>query len=849
MFYLDQWFEDTPFTRQLLDYDLSHLLDTLTGLHPVTYFEKGSVVVFLPLEGLGEGRVRTIEHKIIVGDEADLGRYTSARVTGTLRDAQTHSPLTGATVQIINTTHVATTDIDGRFSFRLPVGEHRIKVSFIGYEDLYRDLYLYSDGEIELDLFDDIVLLEGVTVSARRSGGSVGGTRMSMISMDSKAIRELPVSFGEGDIIRSFTLMPGVQAVGEFGSGFNVRGGSTDQNLILLEGMPLFNSSHLFGLTSVVNSDMVSEVDMIKAGIPAKFGERVSSVMNIKMSEQDLDQQQINGGVGLLNSRLQVKSPIYKDHVSVALSGRSSYSNWFLENMPDNDLMNSEADFYDLAGVINIKPSDRQFFSVFGYQSEDNFMMAAQSQYNYKSQIGSLEWSGWLAENLRTNLTVGFSNYFYQVEENLSTNFGNAYRLNSNIRYQSAKWNFNYYPTDVHSLEMGVNSISYRINPGHIEPSHQDSYIVPNKIDQENAAEFAVYVSDNINISPQWDIEVGLRYSFYQMFGPSKVFKYEPDQPRSPLTITDSIVYQDRESVARYHGAEPRLSLRYGWDEFSSLKFSYNRIHQYINLLSNTSVMNPSDIWKLSDTYVKPLRSDQFALGYFKNFAQNNIETSLEVYYKNLQNVVEYKNGAQLLMNENIETDLLNARGYNYGAELSIEKLSGRLTGWFSYTFSLSRYRTSGEHPEMQINRNEYFPSNHEQPHNLVLNANYNLSRRWRINSTFVYSTGRPTTLPEFAYEFDNNQIIYFSDRNKYRMPDYHRLDVAITWDQNLKKKRSWKGSWTLSIVNLYARKNAYSIFYQKDTPSNQNDFRHFSLYKMYIIGVPLPTLTYNFSF
>ncbi len=849
IFYRDEWLQELSLPENHRQLSINEFFDALTAGTSMSWLQQGRNIVILPAEGQRRGEVRIDDNRIYVGDPADLGRFTRARVEGRVYDGQSRSVLPGATVSIENTPHAATTDIDGSFSFLLPVGEHRIRVSYIGFEDLTRELFLFGGGEIELELFEDFVQLEGVTISARRMGDNIGGTRMSIVSMDARTLRELPVSFGESDIIRSITLKPGVQSVGEFGSGFNVRGGSVDQNLILLEGVPLFNSSHLFGLTSVVNSDMITRVDLLKAGIPARFGERVSSVMDINMSDQEIDQTRLSGGLGILNSRLQLQTPIYQDKLSVSLSGRTSYSNWFLENMPDTELMNSEAGFYDLAGVINFKPTERQFFSLFAYRSRDDFMMMANSAFNYESTLGSLRWGGWLADNLRSDVLIGFSDYFYQVEENMESNRKNSYLLNSDINYRTARWNINWYPNPVHSVELGASVVDYAIHPGNMKPGHEDSYILPRNLDKENAREVAAWVSDNISLTAQLDLELGLRYSFYQMQGPAKVYEYHQGLPRTLHNVADTLFYDKGETIARYDGWEPRLALRYGLDEQSSVKISYNRIHQYINLLSNTAVMNPSDVWKLSDKHLKPLRGDQFAMGYFRNFPQYQLETSLEVYYKNLHNIVEYKNGAQLLMNSAIETDLINAQGYSYGAELSLEKHMGRLNGWLSYAFSLSRIRSNEEFAESQINRNNYFPSNHEQPHNVVLNTNYNISRRWRFNTTFVYATGRPVTLPELVYNFDGNQIIYFSDRNSYRMPDYHRLDLAITFDQSLRKKRSWKGSWTLSVVNVYSRKNAYSIFYQKDTPNIENDFRHFSLYKMYIIGRPLPTLTYNFTF
>lgn len=849
IFYRAGWLHEAGIDSVSPELSLDEFMAKIQNHQQLAVIVRQGLIVILPAEGVGEGKVITDENRIYIGNPADLGRFTRAQIQGVVYDGQTRVPLPGATLSFADADFTATTDREGRFSVQLPTGEIEVTVSFIGFQDLRRELFVFSGGEIELELFDDFVQLEGVTVRGHRMRDNVRGTRMSIISMDAQSVKELPVSFGESDIIRSFTLKPGVQSVGEFGSGFNVRGGSTDQNLILLEGVPLFNSSHLFGLTSVVNSDMISRVDLLKAGIPARFGERVSSVMDIRMSQEEVPEPRISGGVGLLISRLQLQTPLLNDKLSVSFSGRSSYSNMFLENMPDNDLMNSEADFYDLSGVITFRPMPNQLFSVFGYQSEDNFLLASNSSFRYKSELASLQWSGFLTQNVRSNVLLGYSDYRYRIRDHLTSNRGNSYQLSSGIQYLTARWNTNWYPNTSHSVEAGVNAVHYTVSPGNMTPFGEESLLQMNALDDEQAAEFAFYISDIITFSPRLELEAGLRYSFYRQLGPGTVFQYDYDLAPGIPNITDTLTFTDNETIVKYGGWEPRISFRYGIDEESSLKISYNRINQYINQLSNTSVANPSDIWKLSDRHLKPLTSDQIALGYFRNFPGQLLEVSAEMYFKQLHNIVEYKNGANLLMNEIIETDLINASGYSYGAELSLEKHEGRLNGWMSYAFNLSRVRSDEQFAASMINRNSYFPSNHEQPHNVVVNANYRISRRWRFNTTFVYATGRPVTLPELVYQYDDAQVIYFSDRNAYRMPDYHRLDLALTFGENLKKNRSWKGSWTFSLVNVYGRKNAYSIFYRKEKPHAGNDFRNYSLYKMYIIGIPLPTITYNFTF
>jgi hypothetical protein len=411
------------------------------------------------------------------------------------------------------------------------------------------------------------------------------------------------------------------------------------------------------------------------------------------------------------------------------------------------------------------------------------------------------------------------------------------------------KWNFSWLPNENHTLDFGINAALYNIQPGKLIGLSDSSMIKPVKMLPEKALESALYITDNITISPKLALDLGVRYSLYAYLGPNKIYTYQPDLPRTRGSVIDSLKYGNNKPICWYSGLEPRLSLRFTISNNSSVKLSYNRIHQYVNLVSNTAVMAPTDVWKLSSPNLKPLTCDHFAVGYFKNFKNNTYETSIELYYKSLTNAIEYKNGADLLLNPYLEADLTNVRGYNYGVELYIKKNTGRLTGWASYTFSRSLQKTNGIFKEDKINDNQLFPSNFDRPNNLILNANYHISKRWRFNGTFTYSTGRPVTLPELKFDYQGYQLLYYSDRNKYRLPDYHRLDVSITLDESLKIKKRWKGSWTFSVINLYGRKNAYSVFYKKEGHLVSNDYRQYDTYMLYIIGRPLPMLTYNFTF
>lgn len=848
IFYQPQWFDGVSFAPQTVELSLPLALEAITrdlGLD-VAYI--GEIIVIMPADERLEERMALDREQTIVGDLNQYGRYSRATVTGTVRDGATGEVLIGAVVYEPESEEGATTDVSGSFRMELPVGNHRLRLSYIGYEERYYDVRLVSDGRATFELFSETIYLDPFVLEAQRAQDNVLRSQMSVVTMDAQTLRELPATFGEQDIVRSMTMLPGVQSVGEFGTGFNVRGGSADQNLILIENVPLFNASHLFGLISVINPDMVSNVTLMKAGIPARYGERASSVMDVRLNAGlDRTETSIRGGLGLINSRLLLQTPVVEERATFSFGARSSYSDWLLNKMPDEDLMNSTARFHDFTAITNIALNPRNYLNLFGYYSYDRFGFLEEQTIDYSNILSSLRWNRIIHESLSSTLILGWSRYEYQVLEQPHINELLHSRMESSLDYKSLKALFSWQPWRDHSLEFGGNLIHYNIHPGELSPFGESSTVMHELMDAEQAVEMSVFVSDDMALGELVQMELGFRYTHYLQLGPATVNLYEEGKPMNEQHITGKKDYGQYDIVSSYGGLEPRFGLRYRTGEASSAKVSYNRINQYINLISNTSVISPTDLWKLSDTHIKPLRSDQYAIGYFQNFLDNTIETSLEAYYRNFHNSIEYSSGAEIVMNELLETDVINAKGYGYGVELYVRKNTGRLTGWTSYTFSSSMRRSQEGFREKQINRNRYFPSNYDRPHNLVVNLNYNISRRWRFGASFTYSSGRPVTLPELSYAYGRDYLIYYSDRNKYRLPDYHRLDLSITLGQNLRTDQSGKGSWTLSLMNVYGRKNPYSLFYRRE-PAGAGSHRSFNLYQLYIIGRPLPTITYNYS-
>jgi hypothetical protein len=850
-FYKPEWFRNITFPSSILGLSFRETLSgiqTTSELSLVTF--DSLLYIFIPVKPPVKPRMQgETPDLMIVGNPDDYGKYSRATFHGKILDGKDGKPLAGASVFIDILKIGANSDKNGDYHLQAPVGEHTIRISYMGYDDTKEKIKLVSDGSKNFKVYEKAIKLGEVVIYSERAEANVTGTQMSIVKLDVKAIKELPVSIGGKDIIRSITLMPGVQTIGEFGTGFNVRGGSADQNLILIEDVPIFNLSHLFGLISVVNSDGVSNVTLLKAGISAKYGERASSVMDIQLGPTNPDKTTVKGGIGIINSSLYLETPLIDKKINLLIGARSSYSNWLLHSIPDIDLMNSSAHFYDADALLSFNINDKNKIDLFGYLSNDRFGFAGTTDYKYTNLLGSLRWKHTFSNQFFFNLTAGISDYRFQVSESDTSTMWEAYRINSGLLYKNTKWNFSWLPNGNHSIDFGINAALYDIQPGKLTGLSDSTIIKPAQMLSEKALESAIYITDNFIISPKLALDLGLRYSVYTYLGPNKIYIYQSGVPRSRASVIDSLMYGNNKPIFRYSGLEPRISLRFTLSDNSSVKLSYNRIHQYVNLVSNTAVMAPTDVWKLSSPNLKPLTCDHFAAGYFKNFKNNMYETSIEVYYKSLTNAIEYKNGADLLLNPYLEADLTNVKGYNYGVELYVKKNSGRLTGWASYTFSRSLQQSNGVFTEDKINDNQVFPSNFDRPNNLILNANYHISKRWRFNGTFTYSTGRPVTLPELKFDYQGYQLLYYSDRNKYRLPDYHRLDVSMTLDESLKIKRKWKGSWTFSIINLYGRKNAYSVYYQKGAHLVSNEYRQYDTYMLYIIGRPLPMLTYNFTF
>jgi hypothetical protein len=643
---------------------------------------------------------------------------------------------------------------------------------------------------------------------------------------------------GEADLLKSSLMLPGVQTVGEASAGFNVRGGSTDQNLVLLNYAPIINSSHFFGFFSAFNSDLITDVTLFKSGMPARYGGRLSSVMEIIPLEGNREKLRVSGGISPVTGRLMAEGPLVKDKVSFVIGARTTYSDWLLGMLDNARLSNSTAGFRDLQGAINADINDRNSVSLSGYYSNDRFDYFMESGFKYGNLAATMKWKHSFGRRLSAQFFAIMSNYKYQLTtKSDSTEYNNLwYELNQKI----ARADFTFNTSDVNKIEFGLDATLYTLYPGRQEPFGDYSTITSSELQMERALEPSVYISDELEITPRFSITAGIRGTLYTSFGPRRVYLYYDDLPRSVETISDTLTYGNREIINFFPGLDFRFSSRFLLTPRSSVKIGAQRAFQYLHMISNTTSMSPVDIWKLSDTYIKPQRGDQVSAGYYMNFDRRAIETSVEAYYKWMKNALDYKGGAELLMNEYLETDILNGDGKAYGVELMVKKQSGRVTGWISYTWSRVFMKVDGSFEEEKVNGGNYFPATYDKPHDLKLVINAKASRRFNITSNFVYSSGRPISYPVAFYNFYNSSHVYYSLRNDYRIPYYMRLDLSATLNGNLKVRKLNHSSFTATVYNVLGRKNPYSIFFKNENGEVKG-------YQMTIFARPIFMLTYNF--
>ncbi|WP_158453732.1 carboxypeptidase-like regulatory domain-containing protein [Pontibacter korlensis] len=763
-----------------------------------------------------------------------------ATVSGTVRDSQTGEAVVGAAVQAARGNTGTSTDQNGFFKLSVPAGDNTLTITSLGFEKA--TIRFSGSGNVTLNV--QLVraayqLSEVGVVGQKPAHDNIRSVQSGMASLSINTIKTVPAFLGEVDVVKSIKLLPGVSSVGEAATGFNVRGGSIDQNLVLLDNAPIFNTSHLFGFFSVFNPDAVEDVTLYRGGIPAQYGGRISSVLDVRQREGSVEDFALSGGFGLISARLAVEGPIVKGKTSFLVAGRSSYSDWLLRKMPDANIRNSQASFYDLSAKISHTFSEKDKLTLSGYRSSDRFGFSGDTLYNWTTNAATLKYTHLFNSSFFLDITGVVTGYTFKVE---SEELGNASEYSNGISLKSIDAAFSL-AAGKHQINFGAMAMNYAFQQGELKPTSTDSEALPVQLQQEYALEGAVYWNDEVKLSPRLSFMYGLRYSYYANYGAGRVFQYQAGIPKKERTITDTLSYSGGEIIESYHGAEPRVSINYMLNERSAVKLGYNRHRQYVHLISNTTAVSPTDFWKSSNTYVRPQIGDQLSIGYFRNFRQSLIETSVEAYYKQIENILDYKNGANLYLNKTIEADLLSGKGRAYGVETSVSKTEGKLTGWLNYTYARTEISIQGATEEETVNRGEYYPASYDKPHTFNLVSSYELSKRWILSSNFTYSTGRPVTAPVSHYVIGDYIVPNFGDRNQYRIPDYHRLDLSLSLLPNKSKNRRWESTWNFSIYNVYGRKNPYSVFFKQVHGAPPR------AYQLAVVGIPLPSISYDFRF
>jgi len=745
-----------------------------------------------------------------------------------------------------------TTNEYGFYSLTLPEGEYRVQISYLGFQDIFQTISLSENLKLNFQMNEAAEELEEVVVTENVEKLDVRKPQMSVNTLKVETIKKIPVILGEADVIKAILLLPGVTNAGEGASGFNVRGGSADQNLILLDEAIIFNSSHLFGFFSVFNPDAIKDIKLYKGGIPARYGGRVSSVLDIFQKEGNSKNLKVNGGIGAVASRLLVEGPIIKDKAAFLVGGRGSYAHLFL---PLFDIENI-AYFYDLNTKLNYNINDKNSIFLSGYFGRDVFSISDSFVNTYGNSVGNFRWNHVFSDKLFSNLSLIYSDYYYGLKLDFV-----GFNWNSGIQNFNVKYDLKHYVSDKLQINYGLNNIYYRFNPGKIEPSNAESGIVEEQLIQKYANEFAAYIDIEHDITDNLSLGYGLRFSNFIRLGQDELNTYENNDPVffDPFTL----VYREADptstinpgrggSLATFNNFEPRASLAYTFGENTSIKASYTRLAQYLHLLSNTSSPTPLDVWTPSGPFVKPQLLDQYALGYFQNIKNGDFSFETEVFYKDIQNRIDYIDGANLIANNSIEQVVLNGKARAYGLELLLRKNEGNLQGWLAYTLSKSEQQTPGRTPafdngrsniETGINFGEWYNTPYDKTHDISVFGSYELNKKWTVNSTFVYQTGQPTNYPVGQFEFQGLTIPYYGLRNQERLPDYHRIDLSATLTPKKNTGRKWKTEWVFSIYNLYNRRNAASINFRRNQDTGANEAVRTSIF-----GI-VPAVTYNFKF
>ncbi|MCT4645151.1 MAG: TonB-dependent receptor [Carboxylicivirga sp.] len=742
-------------------------------------------------------------------------------ISGEITDAETGEALIGVTIYTADKTTGTMTNTYGFYSLTLPAGQQHVFFSFVGYKTQDRKINLSANQTIKIQLQTNETALNEVVVSAEKKDKNVAATQMIGEKLDMKTIDKLPVLFGERDVLKTIQLLPGISTVSEGGNGFSVRGGSIDQNLILLDEAPVYSASHLMGFFSVFNADAIKGMTVYKSGIPANYGGRAASVLDINMRDGNMKKIQGSGGIGLLASRLTIEGPVMKDKMSFIVSGRRSYADLMARGANQIE-SGTKMYFYDLNAKLNYKINDNNRLFLSGYFGKDDFGFEDLGM-DWGNTTATLRWNHLFSAQLFSNTTALYSEYDYGF------NFGDNGSMKSGIKDVSLKQDFTWYANPQNTTKFGMNLTYHTFYPG--EFLFEDQSISDIKVAEKQALESALYISNEKKLGTKLVLDYGLRASMFNQFGAGENITYDDDN-----NIIDKEYFDKGEIMQSYYGLEPRLGINYRYSSNSSVKASFNRMVQYLHLMSNSTSGQPTDTWTPSTFNIEPTTVNQYSIGFFRNFMDNAFEFSAETYYKSMNHISDYKDGTQVMLNEDIESYVLQGEGRSYGLELYLKKKYGDFTGWVSYTLSKTENKIDG------INNGQWYDSSYDKTHDVSVVTSYQLSQRLSISANWIFYTGNAVTFPSGKYEFDGNQVPYYTERNGYRMPDYHRLDLNFHLEG--KGKKRIKSSWDFSLYNLYNRMNAYTINFRE----NENNPNVTEAVKLSLFGI-VPSVTWNFKF
>jgi hypothetical protein len=785
------------------------------------------------------------EEKSLINDEYrifKIGRQVSdkkdmnAILSGNVISTSDSKYISGVIVYVEKLKIGAMTNNAGYYSITLPPGKYQIEFRMIGMKTARRNVIIYSSGILDVQMDESTRELASVLVTGTQN--NVKDVSTGIVKLNARMLKQIPLGLGEADLIKSSLMLPGVQTVGEASAGFNVRGGSIDQNLIYLNNAPILNPSHFFGFFSAFNSDLISDVTLYKSGMPAKYGGRLSSVMEIIPAEGNKEKVKFSGGISPVTGRLMAEGPIGKSKTTFIIGTRATYSDWLLNLLKDYRLSQSTAGFYDIQGLVRSDINEKNTITLSGYFSNDKFNYGNERAFDYGNIAATLKWAHSFSKKFSSKLFFIISNYNYKLNSNPDSMNSSTmrYKLDQKIFREE----FQYFLSEKHKIEFGTDATLYSLVPGVISPAGVYSIVSPKNLEKERAFEPSIFISDEYEVSPLMSLSFGIRGTLFTSFGPGTELRYQEGFPRSVESVIDTKIYSRGEIIKMYPGLDYRISSRLIIAPRLSVKVGGQRVHQYIHMISNTASMSPTDTWKLSNTYFRPQISDQVSCGLYHTFGRKAIEISAEAYYKSLKNILEYRGGAILMMNEHLETDVISGIGKAYGIEFMITKQAGSFSGWISYTYSRTFLKINGHYEVDKVNGGEYFPADYDKPQNLKIVLNSKISRILNITTNFVYSTGRPITYPLAFYQYNNGSRIYYSNKNDFRIPDFIRLDLAATLNGNLKAKKLNHSSFTFTLYNVFGRKNPYSIFFRTEEGMIKG-------YKMTIFGQPIFMVSYNF--